>query len=188
MAAIQGKAPQNTQDVTPQAQADVNKDLLSELESLKAENARLAEEADKAKSDARNAEAEAKAARDEAEAAGQQLKERIAAADAEAIRQEAAITRQLNAERRVRIIISSGRDPHERAPVPIAVNGREFLIVRDKEVDVPEAVINVLDLAKEKVAEVTEINGQRHVSFRDTHRFAFQVLGYVDPKTKGLER
>ena len=155
----------------------------AELETLKAENARLIREAEQAKTAAAQAEAEAKEAREKADAALAIKAQREADAEAEAAMQEAAITRQLNAQRRVRIVLASGRDPHERAPVPIGVNGREYLISRDKEVDVPQAVINVLDHAIEQVADVREVNGQRHVTFHEAKRFNYTVKGYVDPKT-----
>ncbi|MEG1610983.1 MAG: hypothetical protein RR317_07345, partial [Bilophila sp.] len=60
------------------------------------------------------------------------------------VRQENDNTKILNAQRRVRIVISSGRDSHEQCPVTVGVNGRAYLIERDKEVEVPESVLHVL--------------------------------------------
>lgn len=99
--------------------------------------------------------------------------------------EEAALLRQemLNAEtlrrqRKVRILIPSGRDPHEQCPVPVGVNGRSYLIERDKEVAVPESVLHVLNLAVEMVPVVSEDGGYRVVGFRHTPRVPVQVLGY----------
>lgn len=99
--------------------------------------------------------------------------------------EEAALLRQemLNAEalrrqRKVRILIPSGRDPHEQCPVPVGVNGRSYLIERDKEVPVPESVLHVLNLAVEMVPVVSEDGGYRVVGFRHTPRVPVQVLGY----------
>lgn len=176
-APVQQEAPQREQQDSAEAKHS------AELEKLKAENARLIREAEQAKTAAAKAEAEAQEAREQADAAMATKAQRDAEAEAEAARQEAVITRQINAQRRVRIVLASGRDPHERAPVPIGVNGREYLISRDKEVDVPQAVLNVLDHAIEQVAEVREVNGQRHVTFHAAKRFNYTVKGYVDPKT-----
>ncbi len=176
---VQG-APTNEQAASLEAK------YKAELEELKAHNARLAKEAEEAKAQAKEAEKQAEEARDEAEASKALLAEMDAKADAEAARQEALLARQLNAQRRVRIVIPSGRDPSERAPVPVAVNGREFLIVRDKEVDVPQAVLNVLDLAKERQPDTHEVNGQAQVTFREANRFPYEVRGYIDPNTGQL--
>lgn len=174
--------PTNEQTVSVEAK------YKAKLEELRAQNARLSNEAEAAKAAAKVAEKEAKEAREEAAASKALLEEMDAKADAEAAMQEAMITRQINEQRRVRIVIPSGRDPSERAPVPVAVNGREFLIVRDKEVDVPQAVLNVLDLAKEQQVDTQDVNGQAHVTFREASRFPYQVKGYVDPKTGQLAR
>lgn len=171
-----------TKDQTPSVEAK----SAAELEELKAQNARLLKEVEAARTAAKQAEEDAQAAREEVTAAKALLNEMDAKAEAETARQEALITRQINEQRRVRIVIPSGRDPSERAPVPVAVNGREFLICRDKEVDVPQAVLNVLDLAKEQVAEMQEVNGQAHVTFRQANRFSYQVKGFIDPKTGQL--
>lgn len=155
--------------------------LKAELERLKAENAA-------AVALARKAEAEARAAREEKEAAEAKLKEQSDALDAEVSRQEEAIRRQLRSQRKVRIIIASGKDPQDRCPVPVAVNGREYLIVRDKEVDVPQGVLDVLDLAVEQVAEVVDEGGQNRTVFRPAQRFSYRVLGHIDPATGELAR
>ncbi len=178
---VQQEAPRREQADSVEARRS------AEVEALKAENARLIKETEQARTAAAQAEADAKAAREEADVALAIKAERDAEAEAESAMQEAIITRQLNAQRRVRIVLASGRDPHERAPVPIGVNGREYLISRDKVVDVPQAVLNVLDLAMEQVAEVREVNGQRHVTFHLAKRFNYTIKGYVDPKTGQLE-
>lgn len=93
--------------------------------------------------------------------------------------QDAVIARQLGRQRKIRIRIASGRDSHERCPVPVAVNGREFLIERDKEVEVPEGVLNVLLLANMQVAETGTMARQSVTSFHSAPRFALTVLGPV---------
>ena len=99
--------------------------------------------------------------------------------------QEALIAKQLRKQRKVRIVIQSGRTDHERSPVPVAVNGHEYLIERDKEVDVPEGVVNVLKLANEQVAQTTD-GAQVNTTFHTAARFAYRVLGHIDPKTGQL--
>lgn len=192
-----------------QAATPVQDDTKSELERLKAEVVAAKEDAEAARSVAREAEAtaraakqeaeaakartlkaerEARAAREEAEAAEKKLKEQSDAVDAEVSRQEETILRQLHSQRKVRIIIASGKEPQDRCPVPVAVNGREYLIVRDKEVDVPQGVLNVLDLAVAQVAEDTEEGGMIKTVFRPAQRYSYRVLGYVDPSTGKLLR
>ena len=51
---------------------------------------------------------------------------------------EAQAVAQLRQQRRMRIVIPSGRGEHEKCPVTIGVNGQSYLIERDKEVEVPE--------------------------------------------------
>lgn len=155
--------------------------LKAELERLKAENAAAVALVQKA-------EAEARAAREEKAAAEAKLKEQSDALDAEVSRQEEAIRRQLRSQRKVRIIIASGKDPQDRCPVPVAVNGREYLIVRDKEVDVPQGVLDVLDLAVAQVAEVVDEGGQNRTVFRPAQRFSYRALGHIDPATGELAR
>lgn len=148
-----------------------------DIDALKAELAQAKADAADATARAEKAEADAKAA---AEAS--------AATDAEVSRQESQNKRLLAEQRKVRIVIPSGRDIHERCPVPVAVNGREYLIVRDKEVDVPQSVINVLNDAVESVP-VEEGDGPiKRVVFRQAQRFAFSIKGYVNPDTGELER
>ena len=85
----------------------------------------------------------------------------------------------INGQRRVRIRIMSGRNAQERAPVPVGVNGRAYLIERDREVLVPESVVRVLEMAVEKQAVEVVEDGQTRTVFQDTPRFPFQVLGHA---------
>lgn len=163
-------------------------DLQAELERLKAESAAAKAEAETAKAMARKAEAEAQAAKEEKEAAEAKLKEQSDAIDAEVSQQEESIRRQLRSQRKVRIIIASGKDPQDRCPVPVAVNGREYLIVRDKPVDVPQGVLDVLDLAVEQVAEVVDEGDQNRTVFQPAQRFSYRVLGHIDPATGELAK
>ena len=146
------------------------------FEALKAELAKAKAEAAEATARAEKAEADAKAA---AEAS--------AATDAEVARQEAQNKRLLSEQRKVRIVIPSGRDIHERCPVPVAVNGREYLIVRDKEVDVPQSVINVLNDAVESVPVEDGDGPIKRVVFKQAQRFAYSIKGYVNPETGAME-
>lgn len=101
--------------------------------------------------------------------------------------QEALIVRQINQQRKARIVIPSGRDANERGPVPIGLNGREFLIVRDREVDVPVGVLEVLNLA---TAMVVQNNGDMEtgITFHKAPRFPYRLIGYIDPATGELEK
>lgn len=146
----------------------------NELERLRAENEAL--------------QSDLKEAVSLAEMQARQLAEKSALIDGQVAKQEEQIVRQLASQRKVRIVIASGRDSHERCPVPVGVNGREFLIERDKEVDVPEAVLNVLDLAKASVGESRDIGGMVDTQFRKASRFAYRVIGYINPQTGELER
>lgn len=143
---------------------------------------------DDTKSELERLKAEVVAAKEDAEAAEKKLKEQSDAVDAEVSRQEETILRQLHNQRKVRIVIASGKEPQDRCPVPVAVNGREYLIVRDKEVDVPQGVLNVLDLAVAQVAEDTEEGGMIKTVFRPAQRYSYRILGYVDPSTGNLLR
>ena len=155
-----------------------NRNEQSELERLRREQASQSAELARLRREKQEAEKAAEQAKAEA------ISRKV---DEEVMRTERDAVRQLHAQRKVRLLIPSGRDPHERAPVPVAVNGREFLIVRDKEVVVPEGVLNVLKLAREKVAVAVEKNGQQVVSWEEAQRIPFQVLGHVEPVTGGKE-
>ena len=157
-----------------------NRNEQSELERLRREQAAQSAELARLRREKQEAEKAAEQAKAEADAISRKV-------DEEVMRTERDAVRQLHAQRKVRLLIPSGRDPHERAPVPVAVNGREFLIVRDKEVVVPEGVLNVLKLAREKVAVSTEQNGQQVVSWEEAQRIPFQVLGYVEPSAANVE-
>lgn len=143
-----------------------------ELEKLKAEKAAL--------------EAQLEEERAKTAAAEAQLKEKSDLLDQQVCRQEEMIARQLRQQRKVRIVIASGRSESERSPVPIAVNGHEYLIERDKEVDVPEGVVNVLKLANEQVAQTTG-GAQVNTSFHTAARFSFRILGYVNANGELLQ-
>lgn len=110
-----------------------------------------------------------------------------AAVNAEVAKLERQSVSQIRQQRKVRIIIPSGRDEYERSPVPVGVNGYTALIKRDVEVDVPEGVVNVLKLAKQMTpVQDTDAAGHTTTTFKETPRFPLQILGYVDPKTGKL--
>ena len=123
---------------------------------------------------------------DTAEVATPPAKEDKKKVEKELAKQEERVARQLRTQRKVRLVIPSGRGPHEKSPVPIGVNGREFLIVRDKEVLVPESIVEVLKLSVETVADVTlDDRGHETTTFRKALRFPFQVLGYEEAPAAG---
>lgn len=158
--------------------------LKAEMEKLRADSDAMVAQAQK---EAEAARAEARAAAEEKARIEKELQAKSAAIDAEVSRQEEVIRHQLKTQRKVRIIIASGKDSQERCPVPVAVNGREYLIERDKAVDVPQGVLDVLDLSVEQVPTVLEEGGQSRTVFQPAQRFAYRVLGRVDPVTGNLE-
>ena len=86
---------------------------------------------------------------------------------------------QLRQQRKVRIVIPSGRGEHEKCPVTLGVNGQSYLIERDKEVEVPEAVIHALELAVEKqpLVSVDPVTRERTMSFVAVPRFPYRRIG-----------
>lgn len=152
----------------------------SELEVVKAELAKVRLEASDAILRAEKAETAATKAMEEKAKAVKDIEHRLAKIDLETSRQEKKIHDQIRRERKIRLIIPSGKDQHERCPVALAINGREFLVVRDKEVHVPESVVHALELAVEMTPEVVEEGGQRRTMFKQTQRYPFTVKGYVD--------
>ena len=148
----------------------------------------LQAEVDKAKAEAAAATARAEKAEADAEAAEREKAAINANADAEVARQEAQNKNLLAAQRKVRIVIPSGRGLHERCPVPVGVNGREYLIVRDKEVDVPQAVVSVLNDAVESVPVTISEGEMKHTEFQQAQRISYKVVGYINPETGDLEK
>lgn len=91
--------------------------------------------------------------------------------------QERRVRDRIAGEKRVRIMIPSGRSEMEKAPVQVGVNGIAFLIKRDVPVDVPESVVNTLNLAKEMRPVEYEENGRTEVRWTESLRFPFQTIG-----------
>lgn len=120
-------------------------------------------------------------------AAEDAVREKSAGLDAQAAKQEEMIIRQIASQRKVRIVIPSGRDPHERCPVPVGLNGREFLIERDREADVPEGVLNVLELAVANVARTVDEGNFANTTFHRAPRYPLRVIGYLNDRGE-LER
>ena len=152
---------------------------VAELERIRKENEAQAAELEALRREKEEAEAAARKAEAEARALSSKIDEEVARAERDNIR-------HLHAQRKARIVIPSGRDEHERAPVPVAVNGREFLIERDKEVDVPQAVVNVLNLAQETVPARNDAGDA--IVWKDVPRIAYTLIGFIDPDTGGPER
>lgn len=100
----------------------------------------------------------------------------------EVLRQERASLAALRRQRKARVLIPSGRSAHEQCPVMVGVNGRSFLIERDKEVLVPESVVHALELAVEQVPVLETDNGgdARIKGFRPAPRFPVRVVGYEE--------
>lgn len=73
------------------------------------------------------------------------------------------------AEKRIRIKIFE--DKFDKQPVPVGVNGIQFLIKRGLEVEVPAAVVNVLNDA------VTTTYDPETMEAFHTHTYPFQILG-----------
>ncbi len=153
-----------------------SQDQSVELEKLRREAAEQSAELEQL----RREKAEAEQAARRAEAEYKALSDKI---DADVTRMERDNIRQLHAQRKARLKLPSGRSAHERAPVLLGVNGQEFMILRDQEVIVPEAVLNVLNLARERVPVSSEVNGQQVVTWEETPRFPVQMLGYVEAET-----
>ena len=81
---------------------------------------------------------------------------------------------QQPAPAKTRIIISSNTGPAGSDDVFVSVNGRDFLIKRDIEVEVPDEVLSVLKNAV-ITDYVTDADG-RIVRERRVPRFPFQVV------------
>lgn len=160
---------------------ETEKALQDEAKPDKTENEELRAEIEKLR-------AELLLASEERDLAIEKAREQSERLDAQVARQEEAIARQLGQQRKVRIVVASGKGSHERSPVPLAVNGREFLIKRDTPVDVPLGVLNVLDLCQANVAESSDNGIQVNTEFHKTLRFAYRVIGYIDPETGELEQ
>lgn len=94
-------------------------------------------------------------------------------------KREAQAAAQLGSQRKVRIVIPSGRGEHEKCPVALGINGQSYLIERDKEVEVPEAVIEALNLAVERqpVVTVDPVTRERTMSFVPVPRFPYRRIG-----------
>lgn len=124
------------------------------------------------------AEADAAKAKDEAKALRKRNKELEDAAkklDGEVTIAERSGREQLRRQSKVKIVISSGRTPSEQAPVMVACNGHEYLIVRDKEVEVPIGILNVLRLAQESVPSY-DSHG-RVTAWKQAMRHNVRVIG-----------
>lgn len=127
----------------------------------------------------------------DAEAAKQAAESKLASmgneAEEQAAKEEEVLARQIRAMRKVRIVIPSGKSEKERFPVPVQVNGQAFLIKRDEEVNVPEAVCSALDLAVECVPVVVGEGENRRTEMHSAPAYPYRKLGYVNPDTGKLE-
>ncbi len=59
--------------------------------------------------------------------------------------------------------------------------------MRDKEVDVPQAVVSVLNDAVESVPVTIGDGEMKRTEFQNAQRIAYTIKGYVDPTTGELE-
>jgi hypothetical protein len=86
------------------------------------------------------------------------------------------VERELRAQKKIKIMIPSTETQHE--PVPVQINGYAFLIERDKEVLVPESVVEVLRNAQfTTYKQIKREDGEGNQMIPLTSlRFAFQIL------------
>lgn len=77
-------------------------------------------------------------------------------------------------EKRIKILIPSSGEFDGKDDVFVSANGRDYQIMRDVEVEVPEIVVNVLRDAK-KTDHITDKAG-RIIGSREVARFPFQTL------------
>ena len=97
---------------------------------------------------------------------------------------ESASKALLKKQRKVRILIPSGKSEHERAPVALGINGTEYLINRDCEVDVPESVCHVLDLAVQNIPTVEGEGANRKMVIKTAMAYPYIRKGYVGANGK----
>lgn len=103
-------------------------------------------------------------------------KARIEPVDESSIDNTREVASELRKQKKAKIMIPSTE--HDREPVSVGVNGYVFLIQRDKEVEVPESVVQVLRDAKlttyrQKKREDGEGNESIPIV---SQRWAFQIL------------
>jgi len=81
-------------------------------------------------------------------------------------------------EERVKLTLHSDGTVQGSKPQPVGVNGRMYTIPRDKEVEVPKSVVNVLQDAVQTFMESTDqqgADGNVIYNERDAQRFAMTV-------------
>lgn len=79
-------------------------------------------------------------------------------------------------QKRIKIIIASDSGTGGKNDVYVGADGRAFLIKRDMEVEVPEAVLNALNLAVMTEFE-TDAYGKLTGETREVPRFNVRVIG-----------
>ena len=67
-------------------------------------------------------------------------------------------------------------------------NSTGMVIVRDKEVDVPQAVVSVLNDAVESVPVTIGEGEMKRTEFQQAQRISYKVVGYIYPETGDLEK
>lgn len=82
-------------------------------------------------------------------------------------------------EKRVWITIHNGSGPDGENDVFVAVNGRNFLIQREKKVPLPVSHVEVLEHAEETAYRVLEINGKKRRTPVRRRVYNFTVHGPV---------
>lgn len=96
----------------------------------------------------------------------------------EAIDNTAEVKKELQRQKKVRILIPSTET--QRDDVSVAVNGYAYNIKRDAEVEVPESVVEVLKNARTTtyIQRKREDGGEGNELIpQHSPRFAFQILG-----------
>ena len=90
------------------------------------------------------------------------------------VMQERKVRAQLKKGRHIWLVIHS--TPNDSSAVMISVNGYAYRIRRDEPACVPEAVVEILKLAKyRKATLIRDPNGQRRTEFRTVYRYSFSV-------------
>lgn len=109
-----------------------------------------------------------------------ELKQRIATMELEnAERLKDTGISEASSKRRVRIRIAEAHDENEPPRVFVGVNGRAYYIMRNRDVDVPPEVVEVLNNAiQERVGKHIDEKGvEAGIEFIEAHRFPFVNLG-----------
>ena len=83
-----------------------------------------------------------------------------------------------NVDERIKIIIHKTENPNEVDPVFVGVNAKGYTIKRGVEVEVPSAIVEVLDHAmKDTYHSVPNDRGGMDIEKRTSRAYPYQILG-----------